>query len=66
MTEKPDKPKTTQPSKEQEGHHQQLTKPWQKSKTRFDKKKDPEEIPVLKYGPVNNFSKCKEPCHMLL
>ena len=25
-----------------------------------NKKKDPEEIPVLKYGPANNFTKFKE------
>jgi len=60
MTDKTEKPKTTQPAKEQGGRRQQPTKPWQKSKTRFDKKKDPEEIPVLKYGPANNFSKFKE------
>ena len=33
---------------------------WQKTKPAFPKKKDPEEIPVLKYGPGNNFSKFKE------
>ena len=60
MTDKTEKPKTTQPTKEQGGRRQQPTKPWQKAKMRFDKKKDPEEIPVLKYGPANNFSKFKE------
>jgi hypothetical protein len=28
--------------------------------TRISKKKDPEEIPVLWYGPNNNFTKFKE------
>jgi len=62
MTDKPDKPRTTQTPKEQGGRRQQQPKKhWQKSKSHFgEKKKDPEEIPVLKYGPANNFSKFKE------
>ena len=39
-------------------------KPWQKRQQygggQDSKKKDPEEIPVLKYGPANNFTKFKE------
>ena len=50
--------------KEQQGQQCQQRKPWQKNQQkqyRNDfKKKDPEEIPVLKYGPANNFSKFKE------
>ena len=46
------------------GNQRYQRKPWQwrnQNQGRFDtKKKDPEEIPVLKYGPSNNFSKFKE------
>jgi len=46
-------------SKEQQGNRQRK---WQKYKPRSDqpKKKDPEEIPILKYGPQGNFAKFKE------
>ena len=47
-----------------QGQHRQQRKPWQKHQQKQfrqePKKKDPEEIPVLKYGPANNFSKFKE------
>ena len=62
MTDKPDK-KTSdseKKSKDQpQGHRQRK---WQKYKPRTDqpKKKDPEEIPILKYGPQGNFAKFKE------
>jgi len=52
--------------KENQGQGQQCQqrKPWQKHQQKHFrqelKKKDPEEIPVLKYGPANNFSKFKE------
>ena len=49
--------------KDNQGQCQQR-KPWQRNQqkqNRFEyKKNDPEEIPVLKYGPQNNFSKFKE------
>jgi hypothetical protein len=39
----------------------QQKKQWQKrSQVQTQKKKDPEEIPILKYGPNKNFSKFKE------
>jgi len=47
-----------------QGQQRQQRKPWQKHQQKHFrqelKKKDPEEIPVLKYGPANNFSKFKE------
>jgi len=46
-----------------QGQQRQQRKPWQKNQRHYRhdiKKKDPEEIPVLKYGPANNFSKFKE------
>jgi len=47
-----------------QGQHPQQRKPWQKHQQKQFrqelKKKDPEEIPVLKYGPVNNFSKLRK------
>ena len=49
--------------KDQQGQHQQK-KHWQRSKPyqqHFENmEKDPEEIPILEYGPQNNFSKFKE------
>jgi hypothetical protein len=48
-----------------QGHRQGYKKQWQrkgqgKSDQYHEKAKDPEKIPVLKYGPVNNFPKFKE------
>ncbi len=48
--------------KKQEQHRkggQQRSHPYQHRCTEY-KKRDPEEIPVLRYGPANNFSKFKE------
>jgi len=61
MTDKTDKSTSDgdKKSKDQKGYRQQK---WQKGK-RHDynpKKKDPEEIPILKYGPTGNFAKFKE------
>ena len=58
MTDKETKPQD-KTSKDQ-GRCPQQRKNWQKTKPAFHKKKDSEEIPVLKYGPGNNFSKFKE------
>ena len=48
----------------EEGHQHQQKKHWQKKQQQhFDRKKkdkDSEVIPVLKYGPNNNFFKFKE------
>jgi len=42
-------------------HKKQWHKREQHGKSEYQaKKKDPEEIPVLKYGPANNFTKFKE------
>ena len=61
MTDKATATQEKGSTKDQGGRRQQQErKHWQKTKTRFEKKKDPEEIPVLKYGPANNFSKFKE------
>jgi hypothetical protein len=58
MSEKNNQPKTN-PQAEKEKRHQR--KPWhQKDQHGESKKKDPETITVLKYGPGNNFSKFKE------
>jgi len=48
-------------SKDQQGQRQQK-KHWKKNNQhRFEnKKKDPEEIPILKYGPANNFSNSRQ------
>jgi hypothetical protein len=49
----------TTPQAEKEKRHQQ--KPWhQKVQHGESKKKDPKTIPLLKYGPGNNFAKLKE------
>jgi hypothetical protein len=58
MSEKNNQPKTA-PQAEKEKRQQQ--KPWhQKGQHGETKKKDPEAVPVLKYGPGNNFAKFKE------
>jgi hypothetical protein len=58
-----DKPNQTKDNKDT-GAQRQQRKPWQKrNQGRYEyssKKKDPEEIPILKYGPYNNFAKFKE------
>mmetsp|Transcript_13264 Transcript_13264/g.19025 ORF Transcript_13264/g.19025 Transcript_13264/m.19025 type:complete len:209 (-) Transcript_13264:18-644(-) len=64
MTDKQQQNQSQTPSKDQ-GQRQTHKKHWQKrgQQGRADyqaKKKDPEEIPVLKYGPANNFTKFKE------
>jgi len=57
-----DKDKKQQDKSPKDQGQRQQRKPWQKNRTqRFEnKKKDPEEIPILKYGPQNNYSKFKE------
>lgn len=55
--------KNTAQEKTTKDHHGHRQKNWRKNRQprRYEaKKKDPEEIPVLKYGPANNFSKFKE------
>jgi len=56
--------KAAAPKDKDTGNQRYQRKPWQRrnqNQGRFEtKKKDPEEIPVLKYGPSNNFSKFKE------
>mmetsp|Transcript_2609 Transcript_2609/g.3982 ORF Transcript_2609/g.3982 Transcript_2609/m.3982 type:complete len:112 (+) Transcript_2609:303-638(+) len=61
MTDKTDKGKETKDA----GQHRHQKRNWQKSKQqrpdyKLKKNKDPEEIPVLKYGPSNNFTRFKE------
>ena len=58
MTDKNQDKGNTKP----QGQRQQK-KHWQKRNQHHRseyKKKDPEEIPILKYGPANNFTKFKE------
>ncbi len=61
MSEKGGNPKPEKAQGEQKKLEQR--KPWQK-KHHYQcpevKKNDPEEIPILKYGPNNNFPKFKE------
>ncbi len=58
MSEKNNQPKSA-PQTEKEKRQQR--KPWhRKGQHGENKKKDPEAIPVLKYGPRNNFAKFKE------
>ncbi len=49
-------------SKKSEGRHER--RPWlrkqQPGRGQQQKKKDPEEIPILRFGPNNNFAKFKE------
>jgi hypothetical protein len=59
MTDKTDKGKETKDA----GQHRHQKRNWQKKKQQrpdYKKNKDPEEIPVLKYGPSNNFTRFKE------
>ncbi len=61
MSEKGGNPKQDQTQGEQK--FQEQHKPWKKKQHHQHpeaKKKDPEEIPILKYGPNNNFPKFKE------
>jgi len=61
MTEK--QQNTTTPNKDQ-GHRSKKQWPWQKrgqaKSEHTAKKKEPDEIPILKYGPANNFNRFKE------
>jgi len=58
MSEKNNQPQQP-PQGEKEKRHQR--KPWhRKGQHSEGKKKDPEAIPILKYGPGNNFAKFKE------
>jgi hypothetical protein len=58
MSEKNNQPQQTPPA-EKEKRHQ--CKPWhRKGQHSGVKKKDPKAIPILKYGPGNNFAKFKE------
>ncbi len=58
MSEKNNQPKSA-PQAEKEKRQQR--KPWHRKGQHGEiKKKDPEAIPVLKYGPGNNFAKFKE------
>jgi hypothetical protein len=58
MSEKNDQTKTNSQAEKEKKHQQ---KPWhRKGQHGESKKKDPEAIPVLKYGPGNNFAKFKE------
>jgi len=60
MTDKQEKGKEAKDA----GQHRQQKRHWQKKQHRNDHKpkkdKDPEEIPVLKYGPSTNFTRFKE------
>jgi hypothetical protein len=61
MSEKGGNPKQDKTQGEQK--RQEQRKPWQKKQHHQRpeaKRKDPEEIPILKYGPNNNFPKFKE------
>jgi hypothetical protein len=61
MSEKGGDPKQDKTQGEQK--HQEQCKLWQKKQHHRcpeAKKKDPKEIPILKYGPNNNFPKFKE------
>jgi hypothetical protein len=61
MSERGCNPKQDKAYREQKQYEQ--CKPWQKKqyhKHPEAKKKDPEEIPILKYGPNNTFQKFKE------
>ncbi len=63
MSDKPEKANAPLPKKEDKKGER---KPWMRHGGRYaqqqqqTKKKDPTEIPILWYGPNNNFSKFKE------
>jgi hypothetical protein len=65
MSDKGGNPKQATAQGEQKKHDQhrkggqQRNQHYQQRRTE-NKKRDPEEIPVLRYGPANNFSKFKE------
>jgi hypothetical protein len=48
-------------STEKHGKEEKRTKPWNRRHHPTEaKRKDPEAIPVLKYGPSNNFTKFRD------
>jgi len=52
--------KSSKPVKSDKGDDRVEHRPWlwrqQQNKTQQQKKKDPEEMPILRFGPNNNFA----------